>query len=402
MACSLLNDVISYFNDSASPVFVCSLDAEKCFDTIWHDALFYKLWDHMPLSHWLLLYTWYGSLKAAVRWKDRSSTPFAVTRGMRQGSVLSSHFFNIFLNDLLTELNDAEHGLRIGSSTYSSFAYADDVTLYSATTGGLQAMIDICAAYATRWRLRFGLRKSKCMVAGNSHFVTDPCWTLGNEPLETVTRLDILGVAFDSTGSATPHVKARMASCSRSFYSMGSAGMAFPGASSDVKAYLWQSACLPCMTYGLDVIPLPDEALKTLDSHQASLVKQSLGLPKRSHHSKLLQALNIPPVSEVVRDMKAAHFNRLMKTHSPARELSTYLMSKFLCTGRVYERTLVGQLIQMGISPIDTVFRYRKMRRATPARDGVVDSLRTLVFHYDFNAAGSTQHKLVKHLCRAF
>ena len=146
------------------------------------------------------------------------------------------------------------------------------------------------------------------------------------------------------------------------------------------------------------VIPLPDEALKTLDSHQASLVKQSLGLPKRSHHSKLLRALNITPVSEVVRGMKAAHFNRLMKTHSPARELSTYLMSKFVCTGRVYERTLVGQLIQMGISPIDTVFRYRKMRRATPARDGVVDSLRTLVFHYDFNAAGSTQHKLVKHL----
>ena len=26
-----------------SPVFVCSLDAQQCFDTIWHDGLFISL-----------------------------------------------------------------------------------------------------------------------------------------------------------------------------------------------------------------------------------------------------------------------------------------------------------------------------------------------------------------------
>ena len=51
-ACNLLNDVTQYFHNSGSPVFVCSLDTEKCFDRIWHDGLFYKLLQFLkPLSH---------------------------------------------------------------------------------------------------------------------------------------------------------------------------------------------------------------------------------------------------------------------------------------------------------------------------------------------------------------
>ena len=56
-ACNLLSDVTQYFHNSGSPVFVRSLDAEKCFDRIWHDGLFYKLLKFLPLVHWRFLYT---------------------------------------------------------------------------------------------------------------------------------------------------------------------------------------------------------------------------------------------------------------------------------------------------------------------------------------------------------
>ena len=41
-ACIYLNDLLRYFQDQGSPAYICSLDAEKCFDKIWHDGLFYK------------------------------------------------------------------------------------------------------------------------------------------------------------------------------------------------------------------------------------------------------------------------------------------------------------------------------------------------------------------------
>jgi hypothetical protein len=57
--CSLLNDITAEFNVKESPLFMCSLDAEKCFDSIWHDALFFKLKNAVADSTWLLLYNWY-------------------------------------------------------------------------------------------------------------------------------------------------------------------------------------------------------------------------------------------------------------------------------------------------------------------------------------------------------
>ena len=50
-----------------SPSYICSLDAERWFDSIWHDALLYKLWEKLPPHHWLLMYRWYNNLNAVVR-----------------------------------------------------------------------------------------------------------------------------------------------------------------------------------------------------------------------------------------------------------------------------------------------------------------------------------------------
>jgi len=89
LPCSLFNNVKCYFEFKNSPLFACSLDAEKCFDSIWHKALFYKLADKIPDPHWVLLYRWYTGLKATVKWNNMYSKYFIVSKGTRQGSILS-------------------------------------------------------------------------------------------------------------------------------------------------------------------------------------------------------------------------------------------------------------------------------------------------------------------------
>ena len=56
MACSLLNDVITHCKYQKSTLFVASLDAKKCFDSICHISLFVKLIDFIPVYECLFLH----------------------------------------------------------------------------------------------------------------------------------------------------------------------------------------------------------------------------------------------------------------------------------------------------------------------------------------------------------
>ena len=75
-ACTILNDVAHYHKHAGSPLFACSLDAQKCFDSIWHAGLFYKLLDHLPIQHWRILYNWYSQLMVQIKWKGSLSVFF--------------------------------------------------------------------------------------------------------------------------------------------------------------------------------------------------------------------------------------------------------------------------------------------------------------------------------------
>ena len=97
-----------------------------------------------------------------VKWKGQYSYIFTVTRGTRQGSILSPQLFNICIDDLLQSLQRVEKGVSIGYSNYSSFTYVDDVnTVYSSTIPDLQFLIQMCADYAQKWRFNFGVEKNK-------------------------------------------------------------------------------------------------------------------------------------------------------------------------------------------------------------------------------------------------
>ena len=283
--CSLLNDVIQYSIDGGSTIYVCSLDAEKCFDKIWHEALLYKLWNKIPLCHWMFIYRWYKSLHAVVRWNEGFSDSFNITRGTRQGSVLSPIFFNYFIDDLLQALVNAGKGLKVGECGINNFAYADDITLLSSTITGLQSLIDLCHSYASEWRFSFGLKKSKCMTVGRKLFSEQPKWYIGGHLMSNTINLEILGVSYDATGSNHTHVGARSSACRRSFFGLADVGMSYPGFSSEVKSHLWKSVCAPTLLYGVDGINMNDTVIKQVESIQGSLMKQCLGRGKRCNHA---------------------------------------------------------------------------------------------------------------------
>ena len=115
-------------------VYGCLIDASKAFDTVDHTILLDKLLARdLPAPILRFLFRWYISQRLRVNWNGHNSEPFKVSRGVRQGGVLSPILFTLYLDDLLTELSRTSVGCYWDKIFVGAIAYADDITLLAPT-----------------------------------------------------------------------------------------------------------------------------------------------------------------------------------------------------------------------------------------------------------------------------
>ena len=400
---SLINDCAAYYKNGKSAMFLCSLDAEKCFDSIWHHGLMFKLWPILPLHHWLFLYRWYRCTNAAIRWNGAVSSSFSVSRGMRQGSVLSPVLFNIFLDELLQQLQKMPQGIRVFDMALNSCAYADDITLFAATVPGLQCLIDKCVSYSNKFRFRFGFKKSKCMILGKNPFITIPSWKICDQVIATDNHTEILGVTFESNLSYSKHVQTRITSCRQRMYGLTSVGMSYPGLASDTKAYIWNSIGAPMITYAMESIHMTNANIKQLKSAQGAVIKRVMGIPKRSHHTRLLDALKIPTTDTLVNINVQKLYHRIFGCESPAKELQIRFLKNYIVNNDTIPNTLIQRILSQGVSPVKVILNKPKgFSRKQNCDNGITDSLRSMLFHDNYVKIDSNEHLLASLLLRAF
>ena len=61
--------------------------------------------------------------------------------GVKQGDNLSPTLFNLFINNLASQIKELHCGIKIGIEQVSILLYADDIVLLSDSDKGLQSML---------------------------------------------------------------------------------------------------------------------------------------------------------------------------------------------------------------------------------------------------------------------
>ncbi len=139
----------------------------------------------------------YVNTSSAIKINNKQSVVY-ITSGMRQGDVLSTTLFNIYINDLAKEIKYLNIGISIGELKVSILLYADDLVLLAESEKDLQRVLDKLNKWCLKWKMQVNQSKSNVV-----HFRkkvqprTNVSYTLGNVDLKLVDRYRYLGIVFN-------------------------------------------------------------------------------------------------------------------------------------------------------------------------------------------------------------
>ena len=140
-------------------VNLCALDLSKAYDKTNHHALFIKLMNrNLPVELLLMFENWFSNCWTCIKWETISSSFFMIEFGVRQGSVLSPHFFAVYLDDIVGRFYPGR-GIHI-------ILYADDILLIAPSVTELQRLLDECETELNYLDMCINTNKSCCLRIG--------------------------------------------------------------------------------------------------------------------------------------------------------------------------------------------------------------------------------------------
>ena len=111
-----LNEIVQGRLREDKKTYAFFLDIQKAYDSVWHDGLWYKLWDMGVKGRmWRVIKKMYESSKSAVLLEGEKSDTFTIEQGVAQGCSLSPILFSVFVNDLLKEVEQTGLGIQLSS-----------------------------------------------------------------------------------------------------------------------------------------------------------------------------------------------------------------------------------------------------------------------------------------------
>ena len=191
---TVFKEVINHYLNRNTNVYCCFIDATKAFDWVHFGILFNILLSRgIPAIILRLLLHLYTSQKVFVKWQDSISSCFNVQNGVRQGAIISSLLFTLYIDVLISRLKDSGIGCAISNTYYGAFGYADDVALLSPSRKGLQILLYICEEYGNEFHVQFNTAKTVCMYMCRNKIKPNEHMYLYKNKLEWVDSFKYLG-----------------------------------------------------------------------------------------------------------------------------------------------------------------------------------------------------------------
>ena len=164
---TLLTLIDKYVHNHNEKIYACFVDSKKAFDSVWHDGLMNKLPQiDVHDSFCNLIKSLHLNSSCSIKIAQKQTQSFRYARGVRQGCIVSSLLFKLYINDLPFAFENtlSDPFVLPNGAKLNSLLYADDLIILSRSKTGLQICLDKLSSFCTSWMMKINPKKTKIMV----------------------------------------------------------------------------------------------------------------------------------------------------------------------------------------------------------------------------------------------
>jgi len=292
-------------------MYTAFIDIAKAYDGIPRPALLavlrrYGISDRV--CHLITLL--YRQTSATVRMGSDESEAFDIESGVKQGCILSTLLFNIYIDFVLRQIipkiqdkgivwHVSSHpnlGIRNApgvvhehppegwySLLLNHLLYADDTTLVARTFEDLTAMVRLLDEEFAVWGLKVSIKKT-ILAAFNPQEYRRPQIFLHGEPLDEIPRgatktFRFLGSLLDfRTGSSEPDMMRRINLAQTVVNKLKRSVWRLPHLSTEGKMRSFKAMVLPVLLHGCETWNLNELAISRMEGFVGRTLRAMLGL----------------------------------------------------------------------------------------------------------------------------
>ena len=207
---------------------------------------------------------WYQSPISCVKPNNNLSAPFPISRGVKQGSVLSPSLFLVIMNSFLQRMRNLNSGGSLHDTFTGSAFHADDVRSIAPSIQSIITQSSEINSFTNNVGLK--LNTSKLEVIQLSQKPTEPQdITLADVTITTKKSARCLGVEWQSNLSGNKSISTNIAKARNAFFGLGST-KAFHGDLNPLSSSnIFETCVLPVLLYGCETWLLVSKPLKNFN-----------------------------------------------------------------------------------------------------------------------------------------
>ena len=335
---------LSFAKQGKMPTIACFFDMQKAFDSVWHEALLFRLIKYKLPRHIInIIKSYLSNRTAQAKINRKLSNNISITAGVPQGSILAPTLYITFINKFpdhkIAAINDTN---RFTNKTRNIYQYADDTTIAVSAFKYKQAQETInrwnteISHFCIENKMKINTNKSSFIVFNYNHNHQINTLTYQGNNISKTNSTRFLGIIINQKLTWNTDLTHRIKSTQHFIPIIRR--LKRDGVSIESLIFIHKTKIRPILIYNPTTLALYPKTLLNIilkkDRKFLQTICKPLGQDKSIRTSYIYETYKIKPLQDVIQQQTAKSLLKLkdrewVKRSHPNSPLN-YLLEKYL------------------------------------------------------------------------